>query len=240
MNDNKDTNASSSQSTEENKQGESQQTMTTPEWSNITGGKFKSETELAKSYKELEKKHGEQSEEVRKTREFAETVNPLLEEIRNDPELFKKLDEKLRKRGESSDNSNKDSQKTADNTEIREVAESLLLAEFEGKHGINKLSQEEQKTLRTKIGNKISELTGTTMSKVDLRRLSSVLENAYVLATKDDKKSESEAEESDEGDGAMSSISSSKGKGEVKLTPDQARAAEKLGLSREQYVKGMK
>src|SRR5258708_5605643 len=70
------------------------------DWKAIAGGKIKNEVELAKAYKELEKKLGQQSEEVRQTREFSEIINPLLDEIRNDPEIFNKLDEKLRKKGQ--------------------------------------------------------------------------------------------------------------------------------------------
>ena len=56
------------------------------EWKTLVNKpeRFQTEKDLAKSYNDLETKLGESSEEVRKAREFAELVNPLLEEIRAD------------------------------------------------------------------------------------------------------------------------------------------------------------
>lgn len=210
------------------------------EWKTLTGDKFKSEKELAEAYKALETKLGQTSDEVRKTREFAEIVNPLLEEIRNDPEIFNKLDEKLRKRGQP--NQQPADAKTVDQTEMRTVASDLVLARFEEKHGIDKLSADEKKNLRQSIGDVIYDLTGTTFDKVDLRRLGGILENAYVLANKDKliEKSKLEALVSAQGleDGSISSIPSSQGKGETTLTPEEAKIADRLGLTREQYLEG--
>ena len=209
-------------------------------------GKFKSQDELADAYKEMEKKYGEQSEEVRQARDFAQVVQPLLDEIRSDPELFKQLDEKLRERGQTSDTSKADAkgdEKVTDQDEVRTVASDLILARFEEKYGIDKLPAEEGKTIRSKIGDVIFELTGKTMKGVDLRRLGPVLENAYVLARKDSliDKSKLEALVSARDDaGGIPSVPSSPGKGETVLTSEEASVAEKMGLTREQYLEGKK
>jgi hypothetical protein len=215
------------------------------DWKQLVGGKFTTEAELAKAYKEIERKFGEQSDEVRKTREFAEVINPLLEEIRADPEIFNKLDERLRKKGQpdtSQPTSADNKGKAAD--DVRSVASDLVLARFEEKHGIDKLTPDEQKSMRQKIGDVILELTGNTLSNVDLRRLGPVLDNAYVLANKDKiiEKSKLEALASAQGveEASISSIQSSSEKGEATLTPEEARTADRLGLSRQQYLEGKK
>lgn len=212
-------------------------------WKALVGDKFKTEADLAKAYKDLEKKLGETSDEVKKTREFAEVINPLLEEIRSDPEIFNKLDERLRKRNSppTPDNSdNAKTEKTIDQEEMRSVASDLVLSRFEERHGINKLSSDEQKKIRQSIGDAIFENTGTRFDAVDLRRLNTVLENAYVLAVNKSDKSTLEAIKSAQEEGSISSIPSSPGKAENTLTPEQNKIADKLGLTREQYLEGMK
>jgi small-conductance mechanosensitive channel len=210
-------------------------------------GKFKTEQELAESYKELESKLGEQGEEVRQAREFAQVVQPLLEEIRDDPELFKQLEERLEKRtsptADTKAKANGD-EKTAQQEEMRAFASDTILAKFEERHGIDKLSTDERKALKQKIGSTVKELTGKTIDGIDLRRLESVLNNAYILANKDDlvSKSKLEALASDKevDEASFPSIPSSPGKGEPVLTAEETRVAEKMGLTGEQYLEGKK
>ena len=76
--------------------------------SKITEGKYKTASDLAKAYKDLEKKLGETSDEVKKSREFDQIVNPLLDEIRNDPEIFDKLDKKIRAKNDPNNKDNKE------------------------------------------------------------------------------------------------------------------------------------
>jgi len=219
------------------------------EWKSVVGDKFKSPTDVAKAYKELEKKLGESSEEIRKTREFAEVINPLLEEIRNDPKLFAELDERLRKKAnpdkDKKPDADKDS-KATEKDEIRIAASDLIIAKFEKDHSIDTLPADERKDLRRRIGDEIFELTGKTLANLDLRRLGPTLEKVigYVLANKDNpiNKSTLEALTSAHGndEGAISSIRSSKGESEESLTPEEANVAEKLGLTRKQYLEGKK
>jgi hypothetical protein len=222
-------------------------TSTPEDWKQLTGGKFKTEAELAKSYKDLETKLGQNSEEIRRSKEFAELMNPLLEEIRNDPEVFNKLDEKLRKRGQPNETpaDKTDTKGKVDSLdEVRNVTSEMIRVDFEGRHGISELSPDEQKDMRRKIGDTILRLTGQPFDKVDLRRLGGVLEDAWFLANKDqlvDKsKLESLAATRGVDEASISAIPSSGKKGETNLTPEQAKAAAKLGLSRDQYIAGMK
>lgn len=217
------------------------------EWEQLVGDKFKSEAELAKGYKELETKYGSQSEEVRQAREFATIINPLLEEIRADPEIFSKLDERLRKKGQPDLNSKataKDDEKAVSQDELRTVTSDILLAKFEEKYGIDKLPPEDRKELRQKIGDTIYETTGQNLNGVDLRRLGKVLENAYFVANKDKlvEKSKLEALASAKGneEAGFPGIPSSPGKQEETLTSEEATVAERLGLTREQYLEGKK
>jgi len=210
-------------------------------------GKYKTQDELVEAYKELDKKLGEQGDELRQSREFAQVVQPLLDEIRSDPELFKQLDEKLRKRDqptESAQDETKKDEKATAQDESRQAVSDLILAKFEEKHGINRLPTEDRTKMRNRIGDIIFELTGKTLNGVDLRRLDGVLENAYILANKDsliDKsklEALSPAKEVDEA--GFPSVPSSPGKAETVLTSEEADIAGKIGLTREQYLEGKK
>lgn len=215
------------------------------DWGKIVDGKFKSEAELAKAYKDLESKLGEQGEELRQSREFATVVQPILETIRDDQELFSTLDKKLREKGQPSETPDaKWKEKVADQDELRTTASDLILARFEEKHGIDRLPSSERKKLRQDIGDTVYELTGKPLTSVDLRRLGAVLDNAYILANKDKlmEKSKLEALVSARGveEAGIPSIPSSPGKAEETLTPEESRVAERMGLTREQYLEGKK
>ena len=213
------------------------------DWGKITEGRFKSEAELAKAYKEAEKKLGEQREQIGQFQEFTATIQPILNVIRDDPEVFKILDEKLRtgeKPGEPSKAPTKgEEDKGTDQDEMRAITSDLLLAKFEEKHGINKLSPDKGKELRNIIGNVIYELTGKTLKTVDLRRLEPILENSYVIARERVDKSTLEALKSaQEIEGGIPSVPSSPGTTGPTLTSEEATVAEKLGQTREQYLAG--
>jgi hypothetical protein len=212
--------------------------------SEMTGGKYKNEDDLVTAYKDLEKKLGEQGEEVRQSREFAAVVQPLLDAVREDPALFKILDEKLRsKETPSTPNADTKNNNTTQD-EVRGTLIDTTIAQFESKYGINKLSADERKTLREKIANEVFEITGKTINEVDLRRLGNVLDKAFVLANKDNLVDKSKldalisAQEGSEGE--IPSLSSSPSKKDEALAPEEAKTAEKLGLTREQYLEGKK
>ena len=208
----------------------------------LTGGKFKTTEDLAKAYKELETKLGEQSDEIRQSREFMSVAQPVFDVIKGDEKLFEAIDKKLQG---TSNNSEKDDakDKTTNQEEVKETQRQLLMSAFESKHNFSKLSADEQKQLRRAIGNEIFELTGKDYNGIDLRRLSPVLEKAYTLAKsgitdKSTQEAIAEAEKTD--DGAISSLPSSGGKAGQALTSEEAKVAERLGLTREQYVSGKK
>jgi len=208
-------------------------------------GKYKTQDELVAAYKEAEAKLGEQGDELRQSREFAQVVQPILDLIRSDPELFKQLDEKLRK-GEptatdKTDTKGKESA-TVQGESKRAIAD-LILARFEDKYKISQLPPEEARKLRGKIADQIYRSHGKVYYEVDLTKLGTALEDAYLLANKDKliEKSKLEgASSAQEVEGGIPSISSSPGKESPTLTPEEAKVAEKLDLTREQYLEGKK
>lgn len=210
------------------------------EWTKVVEGKFTSPTEVAKAYKELEKKYGEQSSEVKNAREILTQIQPVLEEIQNDPTLFKLLEERLKAKASSTDTPADKDKATQDNSQsdVRQVASDLLLAKFEEKYGIDKMEPEERRLFRQKIGDAIHELTGTNLNGVDLRRLGNTLENAYIIAKYKSKSADS-ANTEEEDRASISSVPSKAGKQETVLTSEQASVAEKMGLTREQYLEGL-
>jgi hypothetical protein len=209
-------------------------------WADLAGGKFKSPEDLAKAYRELESKFGSQSEEVRQAKEFATVVQPLLEEIRSDPKLFDELDSRLRRKTETPKTPDKETPKQDD---VRNVTVDLLINRFEDNHKLGSLPEEERKDLRKQIGDKVYELTGQPLTEVDLRRLSSVMENAFKIVKNDAQGSKLEAllsaNSGNEG-AALSGLPSSGGKSETTATPEETHTAERLGLTREQYLDGKK
>ena len=205
----------------------------------LTGGKYKSAEDLAKAYKEAESTIGKQSDEVKQVREFMSVAQPVFDVIKDDPTLFKAIDEKLRK-DTPKDADAKD--KTTNQEEVVTATRDVLRMRFEEQHGFSKLSADEQKKLRSAIGNEIFELTGKDINGIDLRRLSPVLEKAYILAKNGitDKSTKEAIELAEKTDASISSIPSSGGKAEGVLTPEEAKVAEKLGITREQYLSNKK
>lgn len=206
----------------------------------LTGGKYKSAEDLAKAYKEAESTIGKQSDEVKQVREFMSVAQPVFDVIKDDPTLFKAIDEKLRKTETPKDADAKD--KTTNQEEVVTATRDVLRMRFEEQHGFSKLSADEQKKLRSAIGNEIFELTGKDINGIDLRRLSPVLEKAYILAKNGitDKSTKEAIESAEKTDASISSIPSSGGKAEGVLTPEEAKVAEKLGITREQYLSNKK
>jgi hypothetical protein len=205
---------------------------------NLTDGKFKSVEDLAKAYKEAESKIGEQGDEIRQVREFMSVAQPVFDVIRDDQELFKTIDTKLRQPSKET----KESTDTAtDQEDVRSSTRNMIVDSFEAKHNITKLPADEQRKFRNAIGEEIRELMGTGYDRIDLRRLNSVLEKAYILA-KDRIKDKSTLEALEEleqtEEGSISSIPSKGSKEGPTLTPDEASVAEKLGLTRDQYLSG--
>ena len=206
----------------------------------LTGGKYKSAEDLAKAYKEAESTIGKQSDEVKQVREFMSVAQPVFDVIKDDPTLFKAIDEKLRKTETPKDADAKD--KTTNQEEVVTATRDVLRMRFEEQHGFSKLSADEQKKLRSAIGNEIFELTGKDINGIDLRRLSPVLEKAYILAKNGitDKSTKEAIELAEKTDASISSIPSSGGKAEGVLTPEEAKVAERLGITREQYLSNKK
>src|SRR3990172_3648297 len=57
----------------------------------------KSTEEVLKSYNELQKKLGEQATEVGELRSFRDQMDPVLQAVWADPELYQRLDDKIKK-----------------------------------------------------------------------------------------------------------------------------------------------
>lgn len=213
------------------------------DWKQISGGKFKSEAELAKAYKDLEKKLGEVSEEVKQSKEFAQIVNPILTEIQNDKEIFDKLDKKIREKNDPEFKDKKDEKfdNKNVNAESRETLSNIIVAGFEQKHGFSELTADEATKLRKSIGDEILSITGKRLADIDLRTQGVILEKAYKLVKAESQQSsQDETEDTQQNNGAIGKIKSSQGKGQTVLTSEQAQVAEGLGLTREQYLAGIK
>ena len=225
----------------------------------------KDRSELVKMYRNLEKKLGEQSAEVKGARETKKQVSSLLNSIYADPKRVSTVqkwiqqyygyqtdnNDKKRETDSSNESGDGTSDKTARNQsdDTRRTLQDQIFADFYKKHGVDKLSKEERKQEQTKLAvsfaNMVDPSGKKTMAQIldsmPLNTLGSQLENAYVIANKDkfmsklNKDSAAAAENRRASIGSFSSESG--GDSEVRLTAKEREVAKKIGVSPEAYAK---
>jgi hypothetical protein len=205
---------------------------------------FKSKEDVYKSWSESNKKISEQGEKLKNFEDFQNNVVPVLDIVLGDEELLGKVKAKM-------ENPNSIPQKpaTVDNskvpsedTDTKKYLTDNIVHSFEQQHGIDKLDAETQKDIKAKIGIELKKFTTGTETKVNL--LSGQLDDAFALAiSKDPKLANIFAPKDDAMSdyGSMPSQPSGIDKdGNIKLTPEQEKVAEKMPGGREAYIKGLK
>ena len=162
-----------------------------------------------KRIKELEKQLGEQAEELGKQKEFSEGATSVLNTVYYNEELRKHFQDVYKKQYgdvQADKDSQKDGEKKPNNdgdvenkrlaTEIGEVKMSQrerLIADFEDKVGVSRMSQEEQKKIRSDISGVFSTF-GQTINTVPLSSLSTTLDKAYTTIRAEKMKEEGKIE----------------------------------------------
>lgn len=201
----------------------------------------KSTEEVVKAYEELSKTIGKQGEELGRTKkekeELAKQIDnwkKLGEVIEADPELFKRLEEKIKPSDSKSNGEATD--------DVRATISSGVVRDFEQKYGIDKLDSEKAQALRAKIGQEVQEFSGQNINEIPLSKLNSILEKGYTLATASDKEETArrqgylEARENREAEFGTIPASGVKSNNKP-LTPEEEKVARRLGVSPEEYAK---
>lgn len=205
---------------------------------------FKSKEDVYKSWSESNKKISEQGEQLKNAEIFQNQVTPFLDLVLQDEEIMGKVQAKL-------ENPNSDPKKpvSTDNpkiptedTDTKKYLVDNIVHSFEKSHGIDKLDEETQKDIKAKVGIELKKFTSGMDTKASL--LGGQLEDAFALAIAKNEKLKNifnAKDDSLQDYGSMPSQSSAIDKeGNVKLTPEQEKVAERMPGGREAYIKGLK
>lgn len=212
--------------------------------------KGKSAVEIASMYQNLEKKLGEQSKEVADVRKLKGDMDQVLQVLWKNPELFQQVErELLRSQGhelpEVRDPKKKgDGEAKSDgNDDIRNEAQTRVIASFEQQFKIQELPTDKRKELNKRIATEFAELRDPSGNKpvsqlikeTPVDQLGKLLEKAYWLAVK-----ESFVERGNNVDiASISTMSASSGKTDEThgLSDREAQVARNLGMTPEEYAK---
>lgn len=202
---------------------------------------FKSKEDVYKSWTEANKKISEQGEALKNAELFQTNVVPVLDIVLADEEIMGKVKAKMEgKTPEKAAPIN--NQAPPEDTDTKKYLLDNIVNSFEESHGISKLDPDTQKEVKAKIGIELKKFTTEKETKLNL--LPKQLEDAFKLAlSNDDKLKEIFAakEDSLSDYGSIPSQASGLDKdGNIKLTPEQEKVAERMPGGREAYIKGLK
>ena len=217
----------------------------------------KSTEEVLKSYNELQKKLGEQATEVGELRSFRDQMDPVLQAVWADPELYQRLDDKIKeqrgfgapKREETKKDGEQKKEIPAADLDTRRALENQIIADFERKYGVDQLAPNQKREMHVKIGNALADLAdpGGRMTYADivntisLQKLPRYLENAYFIANKEalieTAKLEALTANKVNQQGSIGSIPSSSGmSSELELSASERETAQKMGIPVAKYL----
>jgi len=217
----------------------------------------KSTEEVLKSYNELQKKLGEQATEVGELRSFRDQMDPVLQAVWADPDLYGKLDNKIKemrgfgvlaKEEAKEDGKGKTEVPSAD-LDTRRALENQIIADFERRYGIDQLAQNQRREMHVKIGNSLADLAdpggkmtyAEIVNTISLQKLPRYLENAYFIANKENlietAKLEALTANKVNQQASIGSIPASSGmSSELELSASEREAAQKMGIPVAKYL----
>lgn len=212
----------------------------------------KTDTEIIKMYGELERKMGENSNELGNLRSYKDKYEALERFYEQHPEAYEAL-EKAAKANKDADGKNKSD--APENKESgganpatdqnRRYLESNIVNEFSRNYGLDNLKSEEKKDMLQKVGNKLLQMVDPTgrksvdqvLSEIPLENLNGFLEDAYFLVNKNKiVNSSSSPENSFASIGVFPTSTLKSGSQQTSLTNEEKVAAKKMGISEEKYL----
>ncbi len=225
--------------------------------------KGKSPDEIAKAYIELESKMGEQSKTVEEANKLKEQTDTLLRAIWADPDLYRKVEEGVKKfvgGGKLPEDPNKNPLDKGNEevdkpnpqlNELRVAEESRVLNEFFSKYGYTTLDEKTRKEAYTRLSLGLADMVDPggnrpikeILSTIPLTKLPRYLENAHFLVNKDSilanarKPASFDQRSNDSATIGSFSASSGQPRQTVELTNHEREVAQKLGISEDKYAK---
>lgn len=214
----------------------------------------KSAEEVTKMYTELEKKMGQQSDEVSKARQYLQERELLSKAVAGSPELYKMMEREINTiTGKTTAEEPKKDQKGSEEAgttdpqvaDLRRAEENRIISDFQNKYGIGKMPKEERSDLMKKVTTQLAELydpggskpMSGILSTIKLDQLGKALDNSYWLANKDALVDRGKVPNQDLASiGTISSSSSGKSD-TTSLTDRERHTAERLGVSPDKYQK---
>ena len=225
--------------------------------------KGKSEQELIQMYQNAEKKIGEQSSEVKRSRdevakakEAEKNVEILLNALQADENLYQQVQKGVQSylnpdTSSSEGNDGADSavrNNVSDDT--RRTLQNQIVSNFYGKYGIDKLDDGGRQQEQAKLGNALANILDPSgkksikqvLDQVPLDQLDGYLESAYIVANKEKIMKNAESRGILNAQQNQSASIGSLGGGsadsnQATLSPAERQVAAKLGVSESDYLK---
>lgn len=219
-----------------------------------------------KEYLKMAEDLGQYRKKAEDFDEFQKRVNPVLETLLSDPELYKEVVRKHNKRlgiavDDDKSNDGKDDKgnpatptpPNPKNDDTREALVNSITADFEKEFGLDKLAEDVRKEVNSKVIGELKDILDPNDNKtvvqvlqdVSLKKLRHYLEKAYYLATKDDQiKAAVEAGKAEalgEGTGIIGTMpSGSTTTQQTGLSAKEKEIARKMGVTEEKYLENKK
>ena len=213
--------------------------------------------EVVKSYQELQKKLGEQSEEVHEAREAKKNVETLLGAVYSKPENYNLakgwISDYLGVPQDKTPLQGSEEAKPASSPEqddTRRAVQTQIIEGFYQRYGINRLPEAERKEVIGKIANQFADFVdpggnkpvSKLLADIPLDRLPRMLENSYKLVNTDKLREQGKLEGLlAQAENREASIGTIHGGGSqqrsVELSADEREVAGNLGIPIEKYKK---
>lgn len=219
-------------------------------------GEGKKEEPKGQDPTELAQKLGTAEAENKTLKDYKDKADPVLQTIFADHELYKKVEEAHQKRlgvatdDKKDDPKNKNGEDKAGDTDTRRAMIVSVVNEFNKRHGMDKLTQEERTEINNKVGAQLKEMLDPmgnkatltqVMEDASLIKLPEFLDNAFYLVNRtkivEQAKEQGKKEAAEENLGVVGGFSS------ISIEPDNAmltlkerEIAKKMGISEDKFL----
>ncbi|MGH2613201.1 MAG: hypothetical protein ACRDFB_09180 [Rhabdochlamydiaceae bacterium] len=219
--------------------------------------KGKSAGDIAKSYLDLEKKLGEQSDYNQTKAQLTDRTKQIQQwealgkVIQANPALYYQIESAIKNQTPSQRSQvQPDNKSELELTDVKLATQNQIIGQFEGRFGINDLPTEDRDSLKQRVGRELHSLVDVKRSKpfeqvlaeIPLDQLPLYLEKAYRLATDDDDKERQrmkgmlEARKNNQA-AFSNNTSRSIATNQTELTSEEKNVARRLGIGEEKYLK---
>lgn len=224
---------------------------TQPSWqdvvklSGLDPEQYDSPEKLAKTYKDATRGLSDQGQKLKEAEDFKNTVTPLLKAVYGNPELYKQATAEVKKLLGHQETNDEETKVVQDPRVdgLENLEEQRIIDSFEEKSKISQKSEAEKETIRRELGSIMRNWLGPN-SRPSLNQLSVMLSDAWdIYKVKNNVKEEEETPQYNLnlGFGTPRAAQAIIDKMDVSsLTPEEQKAAERMGITSEEYLKEKK